>query len=136
MVNAVSNSTVPKISLVVGGSYGAGNYAMSGRSFNSNFLFTWPSAKIAVMGAEQAAKSLTSIKTAKMSNLSDEKKEEIFTEIKNSYDKQSDARYAAARLWTDEIILPNETREKLSYALSVISNINNIDKPNYGVLQV
>ena len=136
LVNAVSNSTVPKISLVVGGSYGAGNYAMSGRSFNSNFLFTWPSAKIAVMGAEQAAKTLTSIKTAKMSNLSDEKKEEIFTEIKNSYDKQSDARYAAARLWTDEIILPNETREKLSYALSVISNINNIDKPNYGVLQV
>ena len=136
LVNAVSNSTVPKISLVVGGSYGAGNYAMSGRSFNSNFLFTWPSAKIAVMGAEQAAKTLTSIKTAKMSNLSDEKKEEIFSEIKNSYDKQSDARYAAARLWTDEIILPNETREKLSYALSVISNINNIDKPNYGVLQV
>ena len=71
-----------------------------------------------------------------MSNLSDEKKEEIFTEIKNTYDKQSDARYAAARLWTDEIILPNETREKLSYALSVIANINNIDKPNYGVLQV
>jgi len=136
LVNAVSNSTVPKISLVVGGSYGAGNYAMSGRSFNSNFLFTWPSAKIAVMGAEQAAKTLTSIKTAKMSNLSEEKKDEIFNEIKDSYDKQSDPRYAAARLWSDEIILPNQTREKLSYALSVISNIKSIEKPNYGVLQV
>ena len=136
LVNAVSNSTVPKISLVVGGSYGAGNYAMSGWSFNSNFLFTWPSAKIAVMGAEQAAKTLTSIKTAKMSNLSEEKKDEIFNEIKDSYDKQSDPRYAAARLWSDEIILPNQTREKLSYALSVISNIKSIEKPNYGVLQV
>ena len=136
LVNAVSNSTVPKISLVVGGSYGAGNYAMSGRSFNSHFLFTWPSAKIAVMGAEQAAKTLTSIKTAKMSNLSDEKRDEIFNEIKSSYDKQSDARYAAARLWSDEIIFPSETRNKLSYALSIISNIKKIDKPNYGVLQV
>ena len=136
LVNAVSNSTVPKISLVTGGSYGAGNYAMSGRSFNSNFLFTWPSAKIAVMGSEQAAKTLTSIKTAKMSNLSEEKKEEIFNEIKASYDKQSDARYAAARMWTDEIIFPNETRNKISYALSIISNIKSINKPNYGVLQV
>ena len=136
LVNAVSNSTVPKISLVTGGSYGAGNYAMSGRSFNSNFLFTWPSAKIAVMGSEQAAKTLTSIKTAKMSNLSDEKKEEIFNEIKASYDKQSDARYAAARMWTDEIIFPDETRNKISYALSIISNIKSINKPNYGVLQV
>ena len=71
-----------------------------------------------------------------MSNLSDEKRDEIFNEIKSSYDKQSDARYAAARLWSDEIILPNETRDKLSYALSVISNIKKIDKPNYGVLQV
>jgi len=136
LVNAVSNSTVPKISLVTGGSYGAGNYAMSGRSFNSNFLFTWPSAKIAVMGSEQAAKTLTSIKTAKMSNLSEEKKEEIFNEIKASYDKQSDARYAAARMWTDEIIFPDETRNKISYALSIISNIKSINKPNYGVLQV
>ena len=88
------------------------------------------------MGSEQAAKTLTSIKTAKMSNLSEEKKEEIFNEIKASYDKQSDARYAAARMWTDEIIFPAETRSKISYALSIISNIKSINKPNYGVLQV
>ena len=136
LVNAVSNSVVPKISLVIGGSYGAGNYAMSGRSYNPNFLFSWPTAKIAVMGADQAAKTLTSIKTAKMSNLSDEKVEEIYNEIKLDYEAQSDSRYAAARLWVDEIIFPNETRNKLTYALEVISNIKDISKPNYGVLQV
>ncbi len=136
LVNAVSNSVVPKISLVIGGSYGAGNYAMSGRSYKPNFLFSWPTAKIAVMGAEQAAKTLTSIKTAKMSNLSEEKVDEIYNEIKKDYDIQSDSRYAAARLWIDEIIFPNETRSKLTYALDVISNINSISKPNYGVLQV
>jgi 3-methylcrotonyl-CoA carboxylase beta subunit len=136
LVNAVSNSVVPKISLVIGGSYGAGNYAMSGRSYNPNFLFSWPTAKIAVMGADQAAKTLTSIKTAKMSNLSEEKVDEIYNEIKKDYDTQSDSRYGAARLWVDEIIFPNETRFKLTYALDVISNIKNISKPNYGVLQV
>ena len=136
LVNAVSNSVVPKITLVVGGSYGAGNYAMSGKSYNPNFLFSWPTAKIAVMGAEQAAKTLTSIKTAKMSNISEEKVEEIYNEIKTDYEKQSDSRYGAARLWVDEIIFPNETRMKLTYALDVISNIKNIKNPNYGVLQV
>jgi 3-methylcrotonyl-CoA carboxylase beta subunit len=136
LVNAVSNSVVPKISLVIGGSYGAGNYAMSGRSYNPNFLFSWPTAKIAVMGAEQAAKTLTSIKTAKMTNLSNEKIDEIYNEIKKSYEDQSDSRYGAARLWVDEIIFPNETRNKLSYALDVIYNIKEIDNPNYGVLQV
>ena len=88
------------------------------------------------MGADQAAKTLTNIKTAKMSNLSDEKVEEIYNEIKENYETQSDSRYAAARLWVDEIILPNETRDKLTYALEVISNIRDIEKPNYGVLQV
>ena len=136
LVNAVSNSTVPKISLIVGGSYGAGNYAMSGRSYDSNFLFAWPSAKIAVMGADTAAKTLTQIKTAKMGNLSDEKINDIYNEIKDEYLKQSEITYAAARLWVDEIILPNETRDKLIYALDTINKINKIKKPNYGVLQV
>jgi len=136
LVNAVSNSTVPKITLVVGGSYGAGNYAMSGRSYDPNFLFSWPSAKVAVMGADQAAKTLTQIKTAKMGNLSTEKSEEIYNEIKLEYLKQSECTYAAARLWIDEIILPSETRDKLIYTLDVINNIENINKPNYGVLQV
>jgi acetyl-CoA carboxylase carboxyltransferase component len=136
LVNAVSNSVVPKISLVIGGSYGAGNYAMSGRSYNPNFLFSWPTAKIAVMGADQAAKTLTTIKTAKMSNLSKEKIDEIYNGIKKDYETQSDSRYGAARLWVDEIIFPNESRDKLSYALEVISNIKDISKPNYGVFQV
>jgi acetyl-CoA carboxylase carboxyltransferase component len=136
LVNAVSNSIVPKISLVIGGSYGAGNYAMSGRSYNPNFLFSWPTAKIAVMGADQAAKTLTTIKTAKMSNLSKEKIDEIYNGIKKDYETQSDSRYGAARLWVDEIIFPNESRDKLSYALEVISNIKDISKPNYGVFQV
>ena len=136
LVNAVSNSTVPKISLVIGGSYGAGNYAMSGRSYEPNFLFAWPSAKIAVMGADTAAKTLTQIKTAKMGNLSEEKINEIYNQIKNEYLKQSEVTYAAARLWIDEIILPNETREKLIYALNIINKIKDIEKPNYGVLQV
>ena len=136
LVNAVSNSTVPKISLVIGGSYGAGNYAMSGRSYEPNFLFAWPSAKIAVMGADTAAKTLTQIKTAKMGNLSEEKINEIYNQIKNEYLKQSEVTYAAARLWIDEIILPNETRDKLIYALNIINKIKDIEKPNYGVLQV
>ena len=109
---------------------------MSGRSYNPNFLFSWPSAKIAVMGADQAAKTLTQIKTAKMGNLSEEKKNLIYNEIKNEYLKQSESTYAAARLWIDEIILPSETRDKLIYTLDIINNIKSIDKPNYGVLQV
>jgi len=136
LVNAVSNSTVPKISVVIGGSYGAGNYAMSGRSYNPNFLFSWPGSKIAVMGADQAAKTLTHIKTAKMGNLSDEKINSIYNEIKLEYEKQSDCKYAAARLWVDEIIFPHETRNKIISALEIINNIDEIKDAKYGVLQV
>ena len=136
LVNAVSNSTVPKISIIIGGSYGAGNYAMSGRSYNPNFLFSWPGSKIAVMGSDQAAKTLTHIKTAKMGNLSEEKVASIYNEIKDEYEKQSDCKYAAARLWVDEIILPDQTREKIINALDIINNIDKIKDAKYGVLQV
>ena len=135
LVNAVSNSTVPKISLVIGGSYGAGNYAMSEDPIILIFYFHG-CFKIAVMGADQAAKTLTQIKTAKMGNLSEEKKNDIYNEIKDEYLKQSESTYAAARLWIDEIILPSETRDKLIYTLDIINNIKSIEKPNYGVLQV
>jgi len=111
LVNVISNSTVPKISIIIGGSYGAGNYAMSGRAYNPRFLYAWPSAKIAVMGGDQAAKTLSTIKISKMNNVSDKMKEEIYLEIKNQYKKQSDPRYAAARLWIDEIINPLDTRK-------------------------
>ena len=136
MVNAVSNSTVPKISLVVGGSYGAGNYAMSGRAYNPRFLFAWPSAKIAVMGGDQAAQVLTDIKISKLGNIDEDKKKDIYDKIKNNYDKQSDILYAASRVWIDEIINPIDTRYVLIRSLDIISNQDYLEKPNYGVFQV
>ena len=136
LVNAVSNCKVPKISLVVGGSYGAGNYAMSGRAYNPRFLFAWPTAKIAVMGGEQAAKVLYNIKISKLGNISDEEKKKIYDSIKNRYDKQSDILYGAARMWVDEVINPIDTRYVIIRSLDVIANQNYIEDSNYGVLQV
>jgi len=136
LVNVISNSTVPKISIILGGSYGAGNYAMSGRAYNPRFLYAWPSAKIAVMGGEQAAKTLSTIKLSKMNNVSDEAKEEIFNEIKDRYSKQSNPRYAAARLWIDEIISPIDTRRIIIESLEVVKNEGEIKNANYGALQV
>ena len=136
LVNAVSNCKVPKISLVIGGSYGAGNYAMSGRAYKPRYLFAWPSAKVAVMGGEQAAKVLYNIKISKLGNLSDKEKEKIYQKIKDNYDKQSDVFYGAARMWFDEVINPVDTRYVLIRALDSISNQDYIEKANYGVLQV
>jgi len=136
LVNAVSNCKVPKISLVVGGSYGAGNYAMSGRAYNPRFLFAWPSAKIAVMGGEQAAKVLYNIKISKLGNINDKEKEKIYNDIKKTYDKQSDILYGAARMWVDEVINPLDTRYVIIRSLDTIANQNYIDDTNYGVLQV
>ncbi|MBI45829.1 MAG: methylcrotonoyl-CoA carboxylase [Candidatus Marinimicrobia bacterium] len=136
LVNAVSNCKVPKISLVIGGSYGAGNYAMSGRAYSPRFLFAWPSAKVAVMGGEQAAKVLYKIKISKLGNLSDEEKEKVYKKIKNNYEKQSDVFYGAARMWFDEVINPIDTRYVLIRALDSVSNQEYIDKANYGVFQV
>jgi len=135
MVNAVSNSTVPKITLVVGGSYGAGNYALSGRAYAPHLMFAWPSAKIAVMGGEQAASTLMQIKLSKSGDISEEKKKEMHKKIKNIYNAQSDSRYAAARMWVDEIIDPRESRNVLIRSLEVISNQQYISKANFGILQ-
>ena len=136
LVNAVSNSTVPKITLIIGGSYGAGNYAMSGRAYQPRFMFSWPSSKLAVMGGQQAAKTMTDIKISKMGDIGQNQIDEIFNNLKDRYDKQSDPKYAAARLWTDMIINPLETREKLIYALDIINNQDKIPAPRFGVLQV
>ena len=136
MVNAVSNSIVPKITLIIGGSYGAGNYAMSGKAYNPSFIFAWPNSKIAVMGGDQAAKTLTSLKLSKLGKISDKDKSEIYNKIKSSYDKQSDIKYGAARLWVDEIIEPKDTRLVLIKSLCLVSNSNISEKPNYGVFQV
>jgi len=136
MVNAVSNSTVPKISIIIGGSYGAGNYAMSGKAYNPNFIYAWPNAKIAVMGGDQAAETLTSLKISKIGKVDDDKKKQIYSEIKNNYDKQSNIKYGAARMWVDEIINPKDTRLVIIKSLEIISRGDDIKKPNYGVLQV
>ena len=136
MVNAVSNSTVPKITLIIGGSYGAGNYAMSGKAYDPNFIFAWPNAKIAVMGGDQAANTLASIKLSKVGKISDSEKQKILDEIKSNYKNKSDIKYGAARLWVDEIIHPDDTKITIIRTLEIINNIKNIKKPNFGVLQV
>tara|TARA_S200000501_G_scaffold374031_1_gene422652 strand:+ start:1885 stop:3531 length:1647 start_codon:yes stop_codon:yes gene_type:complete len=136
LVNAVSNSIIPKITLVIGGSYGAGNYAMSGRSYNSRFMYAWPSAKIAVMGGSQAAKTLLQIKLSKMGSVDDEKKNQLYSEIKKQFDKQENIKYGAARLWVDEIIMPQDTRNILIKSLEIVNHQTNLPEPKFGVLQV
>ncbi len=127
MVNAVSNSVVPKISLIIGGSFGAGNYAMCGKAYAPNFIYAWPNAHYAVMGGAQAANTLAGIKIKQMERggrqLSAEDRNKIIDEIKAAYQDQSTAQYAAARLWVDEIILPAETRDRLILSLEAV-NLN------------
>ena len=141
MVNAVSNSIVPKISLIIGGSFGAGNYAMCGKAYNPNFIFAWPTAQYAVMGGNQAANTLSDIKIKQLEKeekkLSSEEKKRIHDTIKESYDKQTDAKYAAARLWVDEIILPEETRDRLIVSLEAVVHNPEIkyNQFNAGVFQ-
>lgn len=140
MVNAVANSTVPKITIVVGNSYGAGNYAMCGRAYDPRFMYAWPSAKIAVMGGTQAAKVLTQIRVSalekKGEEITKEEREKILKEIGEKYDRQTDVRYAAARLWVDEIINPVETRARISQAIHCADHNPDIGEFKTGVLQV
>ena len=123
MVNAMSNCVVPKISLVVGGSYGAGNYAMCGRAFDPLLTLAWPGARFAVMGAAQAAGTLLSIDLAarerKGEKIDEEMRKQLLAAITASYNEQQDIRYAASRGWVDRIIDPKETREELALALAV-----------------
>ncbi len=109
---------------------------MSGRAYQPRFMFSWPSSKLAVMGGEQAAKTMTDIKVSRMGEVKEEQVKEIFETLKNNYDKQSDPRYAAARLWTDIIINPIETREYLISALDIVNNQDKMPAPKFGVLQV
>ncbi len=139
MVNAVSNSVVPKLSLIIGGSYGAGNYAMCGKAYDPNFIFSWPTSKYAVMGGAQAANTLLDLRVRQLERsgkkLTDQEKEELFQTIKQTYDAQTDPRYAAARLWVDELILPEETRHRLIVALEAVSHIPEYEPFNPGVIQ-
>ncbi|MCK6543642.1 acyl-CoA carboxylase subunit beta [bacterium] len=135
LVNAVANSVVPKITIVIGGSYGAGNYAMCGKAYDPRFIFTWPTANISVMGGAQAASTITEIRLAGK-QVSEEEKKKLYEEIRSNYEKQGNPRYAAARLWVDAIIEPTETRDTLIRCLDAASNNPNVPPPNFGVLQV
>ncbi len=140
LVNAVANSVVPKITIIIGNSYGAGNYAMCGKAYDPRFIYAWPSAKIAVMGGEQAAKTLLQIQVANLKTkgeqVSPEVEKELLDRIKDSYEKQTSPYYAAARLWVDGIIDPAETRKLIAEGIHAANQ--NPDKPAFslGVFQV
>ncbi|MFZ3247191.1 MAG: acyl-CoA carboxylase subunit beta [Candidatus Acidiferrales bacterium] len=139
MVNAVANSVVPKITVICGGSFGAGHYAMCGKAYDPRFIFAWPTARYAVMGGESAAGTLVEIKIKQMERngkkVTEKEKKELFETTRATYDKQTDARYAAARLWVDALIDPAETRETLIEALEAASLNPDVAEFKTGVLQ-
>ncbi len=140
MVNAVSNSVVPKFTIILGNSYGAGNYAMCGKAYDPRLIAAWPSAELAVMSGNSAAKVLLQIETASLKKkgetITKEKEDELFNKIKSRYDDQVSPYYAASRIWTDGVIDPLDTRTWISMGIEA-ANHAPIDKPfNLGVLQV
>ena len=139
MVNAVSNSVVPKITVIVGGSFGAGHYAMCGKAYDPRFVFAWPTARYAVMSGDSAAGTLVEIKVKQLERsgkkLSEEEKNELFDSVRKTYDEQSDPRYGAARLWIDKIIDPMETRQAITQALEASSLNPEVAEFKVGVLQ-
>lgn len=139
MVNAVANSVVPKITIIVGNSFGAGNYAMCGKAYDPRFIFAYPNSKISVMGGSQASSVLLDIKLKQEEKsgykFGDEEKKKLLNDILKSYDVKSTPLYAAARLWIDEIIDPAQTREWISMCLEVSNNNPDLPKFNTGVIQ-
>jgi acetyl-CoA carboxylase carboxyltransferase component len=140
MVNAVSNSVVPKFTIIIGNSYGAGNYAMCGKAYDPRLIVAWPSAELAVMSGNSAAKVLLQIEKASLlkkgEKITPEKEEELYNKIKDRYDNQVSPYYAAARLWTDAVIDPLDTRTWISMGIEA-ANHAPIEKPfNLGVIQV
>jgi acetyl-CoA carboxylase carboxyltransferase component len=140
MVNAVANSVVPKITIVVGNSYGAGNYAMCGKAYDPRFIYAWPTAKIAVMGGEQAAKTLLQIQVGALKSKGKEidpaEEKKLLDEIKGRYDTQTTPYYAAARLWVDAIIDPADTRKVIAEGLKAAAHNTELPAFNTGVIQV
>ena len=140
MVNAVANSVVPKITVIIGNSYGAGNYAMCGKAYDPRFIFAWPSAKIAVMGGEQAAKTLLQIQVsgmkAKGKELAAEEEQKLLQEITQRYQAQTSPYYAASRLWVDGIIDPGQTRNILAECLYAVNQGPMDQSMKLGVFQV
>ena len=139
MVNAVANSVVPKISVICGGSFGAGHYAMCGKAYDPRFIFAWPTARYAVMAGESAAGTLVEIKIKQLERegkkLTEKEKKELFESIRSTYEHQTDPRYAAARLWVDAIIDPAHTRDAIIEALEAASLNPAVAEFKTGVLQ-
>ncbi|BDQ11105.1 acyl-CoA carboxylase subunit beta [Sediminibacterium sp. TEGAF015] len=140
LVNAVANSVVPKITIVIGNSYGAGNYAMCGKAYDPRFIYAWPSAKIAVMGGDQAAKTLAQIQVATMKAKgtvpTPEEEKTLLDTIKDRYNQQTTPYYAAARLWVDEIIDPLKTRQVIAEGIHAANHNPSIETFKTGVFQV
>ncbi|MHB1700410.1 MAG: acyl-CoA carboxylase subunit beta [Acidobacteriaceae bacterium] len=139
MVSAVSTSVVPKITVIVGGSFGAGHYAMCGKAYDPRFVFAWPTARYAVMSGASAANTLVEVRVKQLERsgkvIGDAERKEIYEGIKQTYDAQADPRYGAARLWVDAIIDPVDTRSVLMTALEAVSLNPEVEKFNPGVLQ-
>jgi 3-methylcrotonyl-CoA carboxylase beta subunit len=135
LVNAVANSVVPKITIITGNSYGAGNYAMCGKAYDPRFIYAWPGAKIAVMGGEQAAKTLLQIQLSGK-EINEREQQELLDKIKSRYDKQTTPYYAAARLWVDDIIDPADTRKLVSEGIAAANHNATTDELKLGVFQV
>lgn len=140
MVNAVANSVVPKITFIIGNSYGAGNYAMCGKAYDPRFIYAWPSAKIAVMGGDQAAQTLMQIQInalkAKGESINPAAEKKILDDIKSRYEKQTTPFYAAARLWVDDIIDPADTRKLIAEGIAAANHKKITDTFSLGVFQV
>ena len=140
MINAVANSVVPKFTIIIGNSFGAGNYAMCGKAYDPRFMLAWPTAKLAVMGGSQAANVLLQIEKAsakKSGTPIDDKKEAILREkIQKRYDEKTDILHAASQLWVDAVIQPEETRSWISMGIEIANNAPSQEKFNMGVLQV
>ncbi|MCB8908501.1 methylcrotonoyl-CoA carboxylase, partial [Streptomyces sp. CB02980] len=136
MVTAVATTRVPKLTVVVGGSYGAGNYSMCGRAYSPRFLWMWPNAKISVMGGEQAASVLATVKRDQLGDGWSAQDEEAFkAPIREQYESQGSAYYASARLWDDGVIDPMETRQVLGLALTACANAP-LGDPQFGVFRM
>jgi len=139
LVNAMSNSVVPKFTIIVGNSYGAANYAMCGKAYDPRLIYSWPTGQIAVMGGAQAAKVLVQIEVASLKakgeEITPEKENELFNKIKDRYDSQTTPYYAAARLWTDGIINPLETRKVISMGIEMANHAPITKRYNVGMIQ-
>ncbi|GGJ62180.1 acyl-CoA carboxylase subunit beta [Deinococcus aquiradiocola] len=140
LVNAISNSVVPRLTVITGGSFGAGHYAMNGKAFSPRFIFAWPSARYAVMSGNAAAKTLLDIQLAALKRAGhepdDDELQRLYGEVKAKYDSELDPRYAAARLWVDDLVTPAETRDRLIRALDACAQNPEQDALRLGVFQV